>query len=81
MIDSSLALFISSRIHLPYKRGVCTTMVHYPIRLKAHHFVEIVSKQTKKCISPFDITGNDSNLLIVFYVQIMPDDFVMQLHR
>ncbi|MCH4628825.1 transposase, partial [Escherichia coli] len=27
------------------------------------------------------IEGNDSNLLIVFYVQIMPDDFVMQLHR
>ncbi len=25
--------------------------------------------------------GNDSNLLVVFYVQIMPDDFVMQLHR
>ncbi|STG32328.1 putative carnitine operon oxidoreductase [Escherichia coli] len=28
-----------------------------------------------------DQQGNDSNLLIVFYVQIMPDDFVMQLHR
>ncbi|MDX7290380.1 hypothetical protein SJ394_28915, partial [Klebsiella pneumoniae] len=28
-----------------------------------------------------DNYGNDSNLLIVFYVQIMPDDFVMQLHR
>ena len=27
------------------------------------------------------ILGNDSNLLIVFYVQIMPDDFVMLLHR
>ncbi|SVF75964.1 conjugative transfer protein [Escherichia coli] len=27
------------------------------------------------------MAGNDSNLLIVFYVQIMPDDFVMQLHR
>ena len=27
------------------------------------------------------IIGNESNLLIVFYVQIMPDDFVMQLHR
>ena len=27
------------------------------------------------------IPGNDSNLLIVFYVQIMPDDLVMQLHR
>ncbi len=25
--------------------------------------------------------GNDSNLMIVFYVQIMPDDFVMQRHR
>ncbi len=25
--------------------------------------------------------GNDSNLLIVFYVQIMPDDLVMQLQR
>ncbi|EJV5961920.1 type 1 fimbrial protein, partial [Escherichia coli] len=25
------------------------------------------------------LRGNDSNLLIVFYVQIMPDDFVMQL--
>ncbi len=29
----------------------------------------------------FAVVGNDSNLLIVFYVQIMPDDFVMQLHR
>ncbi len=28
-----------------------------------------------------NVIGNDSNLLIVFYVQIMPDDFVMQLHR
>ena len=27
------------------------------------------------------VIGNDSNLLIVFYVQIMPDDLVMQLHR
>ncbi len=30
---------------------------------------------------PYVQIGNDSNLLIVFYVQIMPDDFVMQLHR
>ena len=28
-----------------------------------------------------EMEGNDSNLLIVFYVQIMPDDLVMQLHR
>ena len=34
-------------------------------------------------IFPFSVEmkGNDSNLLIVFYVQIMPDDFVMQLRR
>ena len=31
--------------------------------------------------APEDSIGNDSNLLIVFYVQIMPDDFIMQLHR
>ncbi len=29
----------------------------------------------------YDENGSDSNLLIVFYVQIMPDDLVMQLHR
>ena len=29
----------------------------------------------------YRVNGNDSNLLIVFYVQIMPDDLVMQLHR
>ncbi len=28
-----------------------------------------------------NVIGSDSNLLIVFYVQIMPDDLVMQLHR
>ncbi|HCT3243565.1 TPA: hypothetical protein OTS77_005074, partial [Escherichia coli] len=27
-------------------------------------------------VSGEDWQGNDSNLLIVFYVQIMPDDFV-----
>jgi len=32
-------------------------------------------------ITPMDSQGNDSKLLIVFYVQIMPDDFIMQLHR
>ncbi|OZP06947.1 hypothetical protein CG692_17070, partial [Escherichia coli] len=32
-------------------------------------------QQRKKHL--YAIIGNDSNLLIVFYVQIMPDDFVM----
>ncbi len=35
----------------------------------------------KVTVNDITETGNDSNLLIVFYVQIMPDDFVMQLHR
>ncbi len=52
-------------------------------------FIIMLSSQKKETNSPinfmtrrfFRIYGNDSNLLIVFYVQIMPDDFVMQLHR
>ncbi len=47
--------------------------------------VEEFSEGTMYLVSledyPLGIWGNDSNLLIVFYVQIMPDDFVMQLHR
>jgi len=36
----------------------------------------------KGCYGKYSyFVGNDSNLLIVFYVQIMPDDLVMQLHR
>ncbi len=37
--------------------------------------------ETYSCLLRAPAGGNDSNLLIVFYVQIMPDDFVMQLHR
>ncbi len=41
-----------------------------------------VREQTRQSLLNLKaVLGNDSNLLIVFYVQIMPDDFVMQLHR
>ena len=46
--------------------------------------IAVLSHQEKEVTSafnPFTSVGNDSNLLIVFYVQIMPDDLVMQLHR
>ncbi len=56
MIDSSFAPLISCRVPMPSKRRVCTTLVDYPIRLKAHYFVEIDSKQTNECTSPFAIT-------------------------
>ncbi len=40
-----------------------------------------ISATGQEILRYHQLTGNDSNLLIVFYVQIMPDDFVMQLHR
>ncbi|MEC4122018.1 hypothetical protein VSO94_21820, partial [Escherichia coli] len=55
-----------------------------------HDIIEILTVQRKEeetalscrlVLRKLTETGNDSNLLIVFYVQIMPDDFVMQLHR
>ncbi len=43
---------------------------------------ENIAPESNIALNPqFLKEGNDSNLLIVFYVQIMPDDFVMQLHR
>ncbi|SQK13561.1 YebO family protein [Escherichia coli] len=42
---------------------------------------EKADKKTVESQKSVEDEGNDSNLLIVFYVQIMPDDFVMQLHR
>lgn len=46
------------------------------LRMKINFSLQTLIKQLLVMKS-----GNDSNLLIVFYVQIMPDDFVMQLHR
>ncbi len=46
------------------------------------HFPEYpLASPSNNEIDLLNLIGNDSNLLIVFYVQIMPDDFVMQLHR
>ncbi|MBL7378027.1 phage tail protein, partial [Escherichia coli] len=42
---------------------------------------KLKAEQDKNKVLLQQLAGNDSNLLIVFYVQIMPDDFVMQLHR
>ncbi|QPS67813.1 Uncharacterized conserved protein [Enterobacter asburiae] len=53
--------------------------------LKRSSFEEKKKEYTKSgynlALKVTEYAGNDSNLLIVFYVQIMPDDFVMQLHR
>ncbi len=41
----------------------------------------VLESQAIETLSAIGLSGSDSNLLIVFYVQIMPDDLVMQLHR
>ncbi|AYC00043.1 hypothetical protein CJZ69_02675 [Escherichia coli ATCC 8739] len=52
---------------------------------KAHLFFPISGidspQWSQNLVNYHPIFGSDSNLLIVFYVQIMPDDLVMQLHR
>ncbi len=53
---------------------------HYPVAQDcAYKF--LVCEDKPGIPRPALDSGNDSNLLIVFYVQIMPDDLVMQLHR
>ncbi|AUU31527.1 DUF1311 domain-containing protein [Shigella flexneri] len=53
---------------------------------EAYRYIEQVPRTGAKKLDTEQLnllkkSGNDSNLLIVFYVQIMPDDLVMQLHR
>ena len=54
-----------------------------PVDKSSPLLAKALSDNEKMAICEFILyrTGNDSNLLIVFYVQIMPDDLVMQLHR
>jgi len=53
--------------------------------MKVKLFSQLLCHQNNLLLLTNDLNhqqfGNDSNLLIVVYVQIMPDDFVMQLHR
>ena len=59
-----------------YKNYILIIMNYF---IQAGNKKESDRKQARQ--RPYAVFGNDSNLLIVFYVQIMPDDFVMQLHR
>ncbi|MDF8406188.1 hypothetical protein OU590_10945, partial [Escherichia coli] len=53
----------------------------HEVSLVEQNFIDAIISMVGYCSLGFGLVGNDSNLLIVFYVQIMPDDFVMQLHR
>nr|WP_244539199.1 PTS sugar transporter subunit IIB [Escherichia coli] len=50
-------------------------------RLLPNKPVEVIDSLLYGKVDGLGVLGNDSNLLIVFYVQIMPDDLVMQRHR
>ncbi len=89
----NIQLLFRNFMHVPLgeyirKRRLCRAAIL--VRLTAKSMLDIAlslhfdsqqsfSREFKKLFgcSP----GSDSNLLIVFYVQIMPDDLVMQLHR
>ncbi|BDD26127.1 hypothetical protein VEGS18_A37820 [Escherichia coli] len=61
---------------LIYYFGIAVSTSYLTVSLR-NHFMSNLSLNDGR----IRFRGNDSNLLIVFYVQIMPDDFVMQLHR
>ena len=77
--------------HMVSKRNILTvfsiyTFTSYNMNKKETiknfiRFLKTTNESTFHNAFSFRGGGNDSNLLIVFYVQIMPDDFVMQLHR
>ncbi|PAB85130.1 hypothetical protein CDH59_13010 [Escherichia coli] len=56
-------------------------MIGYFAEIDSEKINQLLESTEKPLMDNIHDTGNDSNLLIVFYVQIMPDDFVMQLHR
>ncbi|WJU09782.1 DUF6392 family protein [Klebsiella pneumoniae] len=64
---------------MPMPFGLERVMIHQWVR--AYLGFPMVYVEAKIVMTAYRGEGNDSNLLIVFYVQIMPDDFVMQLHR
>ncbi len=65
---------VMQRLDDAFEHGADVSVVHDVVR-------ELMEEKRASRQVTVPAVGNDSNLLIVFYVQIMPDDFVMQLHR
>ncbi|BEC25066.1 hypothetical protein VEE50_38670 [Escherichia coli] len=83
-----LLIALESRLHQKHKLDAAARLQYEQARDKvikkmAENIPEILVDELKNADinRRVNTLGNDSNLLIVFYVQIMPDDFVMQLHR
>ncbi len=67
--------------HITFTVFITTSMNTLATGMVPETSVLLVDEKRGEASINIKNTGNDSNLLIVFYVQIMPDDFVMQLHR
>ncbi len=88
-IDINIAPLFEHADVLMCTRGILRSVVppatNKPVVLRASGANSILAELSNEAValSMDDAVrlGNDSNLLIVFYVQIMPDDLVMQLHR
>ncbi len=73
---------VSATRYPPYgERGVGASVARAARWGRIENYMAQVNDSLCLLVQVESKTGNDSNLLIVFYVQIMPDDFVMQLHR
>ncbi len=82
----STLMKVLSGIHEPTKGTITINNISYnklDHKLAAQLGIGIIYQELSVIdeLTVLENLGNDSNLLIVFYVQIMPDDFVMQLHR
>ncbi len=89
-VDKSILMTAVIMIGAPVGIFIAALIIdHFPRRLFGSTLLIIIAvlgyiysiQTTEWAILIYGLVGNDSNLLIVFYVQIMPDDFVMQLHR
>ena len=72
----SIIPLLKGRFQSPIQHIFKYTLTWFIITHLKHH-----KNITSHTIGEHHNFGNDSNLLRVFYVQIMPDDIVMQLHR
>ncbi|AHM29283.1 hypothetical protein CF57_25810 [Escherichia coli] len=84
LINISVGLLLSEMV-VPVIPDILKILVGFRCEFNSFHqqvpdpFAQTFQRQF--FFASISCSGNDSNLLIVFYVQIMPDDLVMQLHR
>ncbi len=77
----SLSNFASALVQSAFYGGYFLIAIPASLVIKKTSYKVAILIGLTLYIGGCTLFGNDSNLLIVFYVQIMPDDFVMQLHR